>query len=304
MIAEAVTEAIAIAREAEVPVHISHHKVAGRKNWGRSAETLALVARARAEGTDVSLDVYPYAAASTLLYSLLPPWVQEGGVDALLERLGERQVLQRLASEIEEGLPGWENIPRAAGWTGVVVASSPAAPECEGRSIADLAEEAGLPALDYTAEFLKQTDGQVIAVLHLMAEDDVRSILAFDGAMIGSDGLPLPGKPHPRVAGTFGRVLGRYTRQEQLLRLPQALRKMTALPAERFGLADRGVLAVSKAADVVVFSAETVADRASFSEPLLPPEGVLHVLVGGRPVVADGELTGLRPGRVLAVGPI
>ena len=302
MIAEAVTEAIAIAREAEVPVHISHHKVAGRENWGRSAETLALVARARAQGTDVSLDVYPYAAASTLLYSLLPPWVQEGGVDALLERLGERQVLQRLASEIEEGLPGWENIPRAAGWAGVVVASSPTAPECEGRSIADLAEEAGLPALDYTAEFLKQTDGQVIAVLHLMAEDDVRSILAFDGAMIGSDGLPLPGKPHPRVAGTFGRVLGRYAREEQLLELPQALRKMTALPAERFGLADRGVLAVGKAADIVVFSAETVADRASFSEPLLPPEGVRHVLVGGRLVVADGELTGLRPGRVLAVG--
>jgi N-acyl-D-amino-acid deacylase len=139
-------------------------------------------------------------------------------------------------------------------------------------------------------------------VLHLMAEDDVRSILAFDGAMIGSDGLPLPGKPHPRVAGTFGRVLGRYAREEQLLGLPQALRKMTALPAERFGLGDRGVLAVSKAADVVVFSAETVADRASFSEPLLPPEGVRYVLVGGRLVVVDGELTGLRPGRVLASG--
>ena len=300
MIAEAVSEAIAIAREAEVPVHISHHKVAGRENWGRSGETLALLARARADGIDVSLDVYPYAAASTLLYSLLPPWVQEGGRDAMLERLGERQVLQRLAVEIDEGLPGWENIPRAAGWAGVVVASSPTAPDREGRSIADLAEDAGLPPLDYTAQFLKETDGQVVAVLHLMAEDDVRSILAFDGAMIGSDGLPLPGKPHPRVAGTFGRVLGRYAREEQLLALPEAVRKMTALPAERFGLADRGVLSVGKAADVVVFSAERVVDRASFSDPLLPPEGVLHVLVGGLLVVCDGALTGQQPGRVLA----
>ena len=245
MIAEAVTEAIAIAREAEVPVHISHHKVAGRENWGRSAETLALVARARARGTDVQPRRLSVRGRDRRCSTrCCPPRSRRAAVDALLERLGERQVLQRLASEIEEGLPGWENIPRAAGWAGVVVASSPTAPECEGRSIADLAEEARLPALDYTAEFLKQTDGQVIAVLHLMAEDDVRSILTFDGAMIGSDGLPLPGKPHPRVAGTFGRVLGRYAREEQLMELPQALRKMTALPAERFGLGDRGVLAV------------------------------------------------------------
>jgi len=300
MVREAVSEAIAIGRDAGVPVHISHHKVAGRENWGRSDETLALVAQARAEGTDVTIDVYPYTAASTLLYSLLPPWVQEGGRGPLLERLADRDLRERLTLEIEQGHPGWEDFPRAAGWDGVVVASSPMATECEGRSIADLADEASLPPLDYVAGFLRATDGQVIVLLHVMAESDVRNILAFDGAMVGSDGLPLPGKPHPRVAGTFSRVLRRYSREEKLLALPEAVRKMTALTAERFGLVDRGIIALDKAADLVIFSAEEVGDRADFAEPLRPPEGTWHVLVDGNLVVAHGKLTGLRPGRVLA----
>jgi N-acyl-D-aspartate/D-glutamate deacylase len=299
MVAEAVSEAIAIGREANVPVHISHHKIGGHENWGRSQETLELISRARQEGTDVTLDVYPYAAASTLLYSVLPPWVQEGGRRQLLERLAERQVRERIGAEIEEGLPGWENIPRAAGWDGIVVASAPGAEASEGHSIADLAALKSQAPLDYVAELLDETGGQVIVVLHLMAEGDVRNILAFDATMIGSDGLPLPGRPHPRVAGTFGRVLGHYSREESVLALTQAVRKMTALPAERFGLSDRGVVALGKVADLVAFSAETVLDRASYSEPLLRPEGVHYVVVGGRLVVAHGELTGVRCGRVL-----
>lgn len=300
MVAAAVEEAIAIGREAGVPVHISHLKVGGRANWGRSEDTLALIASARASGVDVTVDVYPYTAASTLLYSVLPPWVQEGGRDALLERLQYGHVRRRLELEIETGLPGWENVPRAAGWADVVIASSPAAPWCEGRSVEELAADASLRPVDMVAELLGQTNGDVIAVLHLMAEEDVRNIVGFDAAMIGSDGLPLPGKPHPRLAGTFSRVLGHYTRDERLLSLPEAVRKMTALPAGRFGLADRGVLAAGKLADIVVFSPETIHDRATFSEPLLSPHGIQSVIVGGTIAVSDGRLTGHRPGRVLS----
>jgi dihydroorotase/N-acyl-D-amino-acid deacylase len=303
MVAQAVSEAIAIGREANVPVHISHHKIGGRENWGRSQETLELISRARSEGTDVTLDVYPYAAASTLLYSVLPPWVQEGGRKLLLERLADRRVRQQLEAEIGDGLPGWENIPRAAGWNGIVVASAPGAEETEGRSIADLAALTSQAPVDYVAELLEQTGGQVIAILHIMAERDVQNILAFDATMIGSDGLPLPGRPHPRVAGTFGRVLGHYTRDERVLALPQAIRKMSALPAERFGLSDRGVVALGKVADLVAFSAESVLDRANYSEPLLRPEGVHYVVVGGRLVVDHEELTGVRAGRVLGSQP-
>lgn len=300
MVAAAVEEAIAIGREADVPVHISHLKVGGRANWGRSEETLELIAGARAAGIDVTIDVYPYTAASTLLYSILPPWVQEGGRDILIERLQQREVRRRLELEIETGLPGWENVPGAAGWAGVVIASAPAVPSCEGRSVEDLAADASLRPLDYVAELLTETTGDVIAVLHLMAEDDVRNIIGFDAAMIGSDGLPLPGKPHPRLAGTFSRVLGHYAREERLLSLPEAVRKMTTLPARRFGLTDRGVLAVGKVADIVVFSPETVHDRASFSEPLLAPRGIASIIVGGTIAVSDGQLTGTRPGRVIA----
>lgn len=300
MVATAVEEAITIGREANVPVHISHLKVGGRANWGRSAETLGLIAAARAAGIDVTVDVYPYTAASTLLYSILPPWVQEGGRRLLLERLQQREVRRRLEREIETGLPGWENVPAAAGWAGIVIASSPAAPWCEGRSVEDLAADASSRPLDYVAELLAETNGDVIAVLHLMAEDDVRNIIGFDAAMIGSDGLPLPGKPHPRLAGTFSRVLGRYTREERLLPLPEAVRKMTSLPAGRFGLTDRGVLAPGKVADIVVFSPETVEDRATFSEPLLSPYGIRSVIVGGTIAVRDDRLAGHHSGNVLA----
>lgn len=302
MVAAAVEEALEIGRDAGVPVHLSHHKVGGRENWGRSQETLGRIADARAQGLDVSLDVYPYAAASTLLYSLLPPWVQEGGRDPLLDRLRRRTVRRTLELQIAEGLPGWENVPRAAGWEGVIVASAPRRPECEGRSIADLAEGESVRPLDYVADLLLENDAQVIAVLHMMEEGDVRSIVEFDGAMIGSDGLPLPGKPHPRLAGTFVRVLGRYAREERVLSIVDAVRKMTALPAERFELHDRGTVVAGKIADLVVFSAEDVIDRATFAEPLLAPAGVMHVVVGGRVAVIDGELTGVQSGKVLTSG--
>jgi N-acyl-D-aspartate/D-glutamate deacylase len=211
-------------------------------------------------------------------------------------------VRRTLELQIAEGLPGWENVPRAAGWEGVVVASAPRRPECEGRSIADLADEESIRPLDYVADLLLENDGQVIAVLHLMAESDVRNIVEFGGAMIGSDGLPLPGKPHPRLAGTFVRVLGRYAREERVLSLVEAVRKMTALPAERFGLHERGTVVPGKIADLVVFSAEDVIDRATFDDPLLAPAGVVHVVVGGRVTISDGQLTGVHAGRVLSSG--
>lgn len=138
--------------------------------------------------------------------------------------------------------------------------------------------------------------------MHLMSEDDVRNVLAFDPTMIGSDGIPLPGKPHPRLAGTFARVLGPYCRDEELFGLSAAIRKMTSQPADRFGLKGRGRLGAGCMADLVLFDPATVGDRASFSEPLLPPDGVAWVFVNGQQAVADGEPTGQRPGRVLQAG--
>ncbi|HZU16641.1 MAG TPA: D-aminoacylase [Candidatus Dormibacteraeota bacterium] len=297
MVRGSVEEAIRIGREAGVPVHLSHHKVAGRANWGRTEETLGVIAAARGRGVDVTVDVYPYTAGSTLLSAILPRWAQDGGPERMLERLRDGAVRDRIEADLAGGPPGWENLVRAAGWDGIVVATCPGRPEAEGRSIGELAgpgREAG-----FVFDLLIEQEGRVTMIVHLMHEADVRRVLGFEAAMIGSDGIPLPGKPHPRWAGTFSRVLGRYAREERLFDLATAIHKMTGLPAQRFGLRGRGRLERGAVADLVVFDPDAVRDRATFEEPLLAPQGVRQVLVGGVAVVADGQLTGARPGQVL-----
>jgi N-acyl-D-amino-acid deacylase len=290
MVADSVREAIRIGREAGVPIHISHHKASGKDNWGRTAETLALIDRARADGVDVTLDVYPYTAGSTLLHSILPPWAQADGIDAMVARLGDPVARARITRDFADGLPGWQNQQRAAGWDGIAIAGCAGRPELEGKR----ADELGSDPAEAVFDLIAGQRGRVTMIAHTMREDDVARVIAHPAAMIGSDAIPLPGKPHPRLAGTFARILSRYVREQHLLDLPTAVRKMTALPAERFGLRDRGVLAAGKIADLVVFDPATVLDRATYEEPLLPPVGVRSVLVNGRIVLNDGALGGAR----------
>ncbi len=299
MVADSVREAIRIASEAGVPLHISHHKAAGKENWGRTTETLRMIEAARRSGIDVTMDMYPYTAGSTMLYGMLPPWSQQGGIERMLERLHDRVVRERIVREFAAGIPGWENFQQAAGWEGIFISSCPGCPEAEGRCVVELADNAGKSPADFVFDLLIEQRARVTMILHVMCEEDVRRVMTHDAAMVGSDGIPLPGKPHPRWAGTFSRVLGRYCRESHLLDLPRWVRKMTSMPAERFGLKGRGVIAKGRAADVVVFDPSEVADRATYDEPLLPPLGVLHVYVNGRAVVRNGDLTGAKPGRVL-----
>jgi len=300
MVAESVAEAIRVGRDTSVPVHISHHKVCGRQNYGRTEETLELVASSRRAGLDVTMDVYPYTAASTLLYAMLPNWVQAGGLDAMVERLQDAMVRDRIRREFEDGAHEWQNIPRAAGWEGIVISNCPGRTELEGRSVKELASDAGTTAPDYVFDLLVEQRGQVMMIVHMMDEADVRRVLAYEGTMIGSDGIPLPGKPHPRWAGTFARVLGRYSREIGLFDLATAVHKMTSMTAERFGLAGRGILAPGAYADLVVFDPGSVSDKATFESPLAAPTGIRHVFVNGGHVMRDGVMTGARPGRVVS----
>jgi N-acyl-D-amino-acid deacylase len=295
----ATEEALAIGRDGEVPLHISHHKAAGRANWGRTRQTLEIIGAARTAGVDVTMDVYPYTAGSTSLVVLLPPWAQVGGADALVERLGSPSDRARIGFDLEHGLPGWENIGQAAGWDGIVVAACPDA-SVEGRSLAEIARLEDRDPAEAMLDLLLMHDGRVTVVLHMMDEADVQRVIAHPLAMIASDGIPLPGKPHPRWCGTFARVLGRYVRDEGLLDLATAIAKMTSMPAERFGLRGRGRIAEGAKADVVIFDPDEIADRATFADPLAGPVGMHHVIVNGRMVVADGVLTGLKPGAFLA----
>jgi N-acyl-D-amino-acid deacylase len=300
---DAVAECIDIGRRAGVPAHISHLKVEGRAMWGRAGELLERIDHERAAGADVSADQYPYTAWETELAAVLPPWVRPPELGAVLADPSARARLER---SIEEGEPGWESIGRSLGWDRVVLGSFPPEPELSGRSIAELAAECGLRPVEIICELLAR-DRFAGMLGHGMDEDDVRTILARPDVAVASDGIAVsPTGPlgafavHPRYYGTFARVLGRYVREERLLPLETAVRKMTALPAERFGLAGRGRIEPGGFADLVLLDPGTVADRATYAHPHAFAEGIRLVVVNGR-VAFDGA-PGERAGRALRRG--
>ncbi|MFI5328865.1 MAG: amidohydrolase family protein, partial [Candidatus Rokuibacteriota bacterium] len=300
---DAVAEAIRVGREGGLPTQVSHVKAAGRPNWGRVADALALIDAARAQGQDVMGDVYPYTASSTTLRTLLPDWVLEGGIDAMLKRLADRATRDRIRKDLTGG---GETLLRGLDWADIMVAYSPSRPDAQGRRIAEIAAARGEDPLDAAIELIVAEQGKGYMILFQLDEADLRRALVHPHVMIGSDGSSLAaegplatGKPHPRSYGTFPRVLGHYARDERVLSLESAVWKMTGMPARRLGLSDRGVLAPGAQADVVVFDAATVADRATYEDPHRYATGIGHVLVNGRVVIADGEHTGALPGRVL-----
>ncbi|MEU1286031.1 D-aminoacylase [Kitasatospora sp. NPDC005856] len=298
---KALEEALEIAVRSGAALQVSHHKTAGRHAWGATLRTLPRLERARAEGVDVLCDVYPYTAGSTVLHAMLPPWTSEGGPAALLERLRSKEVRDRIRADIANGVEGWENTVGNGGWDLISVAAAPARPTAEGRRIADLAAERGADPVEYVCDLLLEAQGEVTIISHSMREDDVRRVLASPLSMIGSDGVPKPGRPHPRWAGSFARVLGRYGREQGLLPLELAVHKMTGLPAERFRLAGRGVVRDGAVADLVVLDPAAVLDGATFERPLLPPAGVETVVVAGRVAVRGGRPTASRAGEVVRV---
>jgi N-acyl-D-amino-acid deacylase len=249
---DSLEETFAVGREAGVPVVISHHKVTGTHNFGRTEQTLPKIAAAMAQ-QQVSLDAYPYIASSTVLRS--------------------------------------ENLARSVK---VLITWSKTHPEASGRELADIARDWGV-SREQAAERLQPAG----AIYFMMSEEDVRRVLGFEHTMIGSDGLPHDVHPHPRLWGTFARVLGYYSREEKLFALEEAVRRMTGLPAARFGLAGRGRLAPGAYADITVFDPATIIDRATFAAPTTPADGIHLVLVNGQAVWRDGAATGARPGRAL-----
>jgi N-acyl-D-amino-acid deacylase len=301
----AVAEAIRVGREADLAVQISHVKSAGRPNWGNVPNALALVDAAVADGLDVMADVYPYVASSTVLRTLLPAWALEGGVEAMKWRLADAETRARIREEVTASGDGQSLVDRV-GWDNVLISSCPRRPEAEGRRLAELAAAWRKDPFDVAAELLAADDGQAHVVMFQLDEADLRPALLHPRVMIGSDGSALAphgelgaGRHHPRSYGTFPRVLGHYVREERLLSLPQAVHKMTGLPARRLGLRDRGVIRVGAKADLVVLDPRTVIDVATFDDPHRYPRGIEHVLVNGRFVIRDGEHTGSLPGTLL-----
>ena len=298
--AASLSEAVDVSRATGVPVHVSHLKVAGRRNWGTASEVLKLLERARSSGIDVTADVYPYTAASTTLHSLLPPWTAEEGIEALSANFRNPSWRQRVARDLERGVPGWQNLGTAAGWDHVTLAASPARPELEGHSIAGLAQPGDSGPVDAIARILDENRGKVVVVIEAMGDDDVTAFLTWEHSVVGSDGIPLPGRPHPRLTGTFPRVLGRY--REALGSLEAAVHRMTGASAARFGIPGRGVIADGYVADLVIFDPEAVIDRGTYADPWLRPVGIRDVLVAGKPAVLETEVVDGGAGVVLRRG--
>ncbi len=298
---ESVREVIRIAEEAGLPGQVTHHKVVGPDRFGRSKASLRLIDEARRRGTDVSSDVYPYAASSTGLTILFPDWSKEGGEENLATRLEDPEARPRIKTAIADHL----DAERGGDPATVVMSSCSWNPALNGKSLAGILEERGRPAgVGQAAELAMelQAEGGCRVVLHSMSEEDLQRIMSHPMTMIASDGgIPAFGEgvPHPRSYGTFARVLGRYVREQHVLSFPEAIRKMTRLPAERLGLTQRGRLRVGAVADVAVLDPDTVIDHATFADPHQYATGVQHVFVAGQAVLLHEELTGARPGRAL-----
>lgn len=296
---ESTEEALKVAQESGVSLEISHHKSAGRANWGKCRQTLQMIEAARTAGIDVTCDVYPYIAASTSLGTVLPPWMQEGGIPKLLERLESLENRKRLKQELAQGIPRWENYVTSAGWNGIMIAYCQNNKSHEGKSIQQIADAAHQDPADTLFDILLEEQANVLMNVFSMTEDDVKYIIKHPATMVGSDAIPSPGKPHPRFFGTFPRVLSKYVREDKVISLPEGIRKITSLPAQKLGLRDRGLLREGMWADLVVFDQETIEDKANFIDPQQYPVGIDFVLVNGQIAVRNGQYTGLTAGQVL-----
>jgi dihydroorotase/N-acyl-D-amino-acid deacylase len=299
---EGVAEAITIGREARIPITLTHHKAVGAAMRGASVRTLAMVDSARKAGIDVMVDVYPYTATSTGIAVLIPTWAFDGGDSAFTRRLGD----PALRDSIKRGIIFNLLNDRGGGDLAKVQFSRARwQPSLDGRTLADWARDRGLdPAPANGAELVIEAEqkGGASMIYHVLDESDVRRILLYPHAMIGSDGRlsrPGEGAPHPRAYGTFPRVLGRYARDLQLLTLEAAIHKMTGLTAARLGLRDRGTLRAGAFADVVVFDATAIADKSTFEQPHQYPVGIDYVFVNGVAALDAGRFTDARAGRVL-----
>ncbi len=312
---ESVAEAIRIGREAGVPVDIIHLKLADRKLWGQMPELVSLIRQARDNGQDVTVNVYPYRAGQNNLATIIPPWAHEGGAKALIARLQDPALRGRLRDEIEHGIPGtgttgvtWYNHYTATGsWEGMLLVSmsNPAYKKFEGKRMSEVIQTLGGDPLDVLFKVLVDNGGSIPTVYFHHDENDMRYALTQPFASIGSDGSAISeddlsgGQPHPRYFGTFPRILGRYVRDEKVLGLEDAVRKMTSANAGKLRLWDRGILRPGMAADVTVFDPKTIIDKATYEKPRQYAVGVEYVFVNGVLVLEKGRHTGARPGQIL-----
>lgn len=308
-ILDAIDEALWIGGQAGVPVHISHMKLLSQNMLGKTDLVLSKMEAAEKAGVEVTYDLYPYTAGLTSLSACLPPWIFEGGVEKMIERLHDNTVRQKARKDIAEGLPSWQNFVKSAGgWQKFFVSSvrSDENKHLEGKFIPEIGDMQGKDPYDAAFDLLIAEKGRVQMNYYAMSEDDVITFLKQPRAMVGSDAMSLStegvlsfGKPHPRAFGTSTRILGYYVREKKIMSFEDAVMKMTSMPAKRLGLKDRGAIKEGWAADITIFDPETVIDKATYIEPQQYSQGINQVIVNGGVALDNGAINDNCSGRVV-----
>jgi N-acyl-D-amino-acid deacylase len=306
---EAVEELIRISREAGLPAEIYHLKAAGKNNWAKHDRVIELVEKARADGLRITADMYLYTAGSTGLNGAMPPWVQEGGLDRWIERMRDPEIRRRVIKEMRTETDAWENLLLSAGSPENVLLvgfRDPALKHLTGKTLGEVAARRNASPEETAMDLVIEDKSRVDTVYFMMDEANVKKNIKLPWVSFGSDaaspaaeGPFLLSQPHPRTYGNFARLLGKYVRDEQVIPLEEAVRKLTGLPAENLGLRDRGLLKPGYFADVVVFDPTKIQDHATYDKPHQYATGVAHVFVNGTQVLAAGKHTGAKPGRAV-----
>ena len=299
-ILDSMEEILDIGMESGCKVHFSHFKVCGKNNWDKFPKVLDRLDRAKEDGMHVSFDQYPYVAGSTMMSVILPPWVHDGGTDKLLERLKDKDLREKMKEDIAKGIVGWDNFVDFAGLEGIFVTfvGSEKNQDVVGKSLVEVGQIKGKDPLDAIFDVILEEENIVGLVDFYGTEEHVKLIMSRPEQNVCTDGI-MGGKPHPRLYGSFPRVLGKYVREENSFSLETAIYKMTGKSAEVLGLRDRGLLKEDLAADIVIFDPEKVIDKGDYTDPNQYPEGIDYVLVNGKILVEEGEPKPQKAGRVL-----
>lgn len=300
-IIDSMNEVIEIGRKSGVRVHWSHFKVAGKKNWDKIDTVLKQLEEARKEGIIVSFDQYPYVAGSTMMGAILPPWVHDGGTNKVIERLKDAEMRKKMRYDMENGIHGWDNFIDFAGFENIYVTSvvTEKNKDAVGLSITELAKLRNVDPYTAAFDLLMEEENAVGMVDFYGQEDHVKLFMARPEMNACTDGLLAPGKPHPRLYGSFPRILGKYVREEKVMSLEEAVRKLTSKAAEAMNLKDRGLLKEGYYADITIFNPDTIIDKGDFINPIQYPEGIEYVIVNGKVAVEHGKHTDILNGKVI-----
>ncbi len=298
-IIEAVEETLQLGRETGVHIHFSHHQVDGKDNWGRAEETLGLIGEARSEGVKVTLDQYPYQAGSTMLWALLPQWVQDQEREEVLKKLERTEIREKIKRDLEQGE---DLLVTVTGWDNIMLNSLPRTRELEQKTIKEAAEIRGAGCADLFIDLVLENEGSGTVVLFDQCEEDWKKIFADPFCSIATDSILVGEKPHPRSFGSYPRVLGEIVREKGIVSLEKAIYKMTLLPAKTFRMGKRGAIIPGYWADLVIFDENQVNFKGTFQNPAKVPEGIEKVLIEGKIVCQNGEVAGFQAGKVLRKG--